>query len=126
MRSTLMTIGATALLAAGMTTGFAAQSRAQSGAFALQIQFYEAPRILGEPQRYDDPKPREVEPRDWERRRGDREARDQARIEEAARREAQRIEEEREERRAWRRAQRNDGRGGDERFEELRERYRRE
>ncbi len=51
---------------------------------------------------------------EWERRRQWREmrrARDEDRIAEAARREAQRIEEEREQRRAWRRAQRENGYG---------------
>jgi len=124
MRANLMTLGATALLAGASFSGFATPARAESGTFTLQVQLFEAPRVYGEP-RYEDTKPREVEPRDWERRREGREARDQARIEEAARREAQRIEEEREERRAWRRAQRGENRG-DERFEELRERYRRE
>jgi hypothetical protein len=131
MRSTLMTIGASALLACTLGAGFAPEAQAQSGGFALQVQLFEAPPIYGAQPRYEDfqryayPKPHEVEPRDWERRRGNREARDQARIEEAARREAERIQAEREERRAWRRSQRGEDRG-DERFDELRERYRRD
>lgn len=136
MRPTPMMIGMAALLGGAMGLGFAGPARAESAAFTLQVQLFDLPRILGEPPRYDDRKPTEMEPRDWERaeRRAEREARDQARIDEAARREAQRIDEEREERRALRRAQREyraderDYRGyprHDERFDELRERYRR-
>ena len=92
---------ATALLAAGIMTTLAAPAQAYSP--LGQAQYYGSGQGYGD-QGYGQP--------DWQQRREWRRERDEARIAEAARQEAWRIQQEREERRAWRRAQREQFDGG--------------
>ena len=102
MRRSLMAMAAAAALVGAVTlvptpapAGSAAAAPVGAAQFVHPVQFYGAGPPWG-----DD---------GWERRRQWREwraQRDEARIAEAARREAWRIEQEREQRRAWRRAMR--------------------
>lgn len=103
MRGSLI---AGAVLAAGIMTSLVTPAQAYSP--DQQAQYYGAGQGYGGygygGQGYGQP--------DWQQRREWRRERDEARIAEAARQEAWRIEQEREERRAWRRAQRDHFGGG--------------